>query len=550
MKPASVSASAGLPARADTTRIVEWDELPESVRSIPADFDPLADGVLMKHQREWAAIDVPLAVAKKGRRTGITYAEALRDTVIAAKRKDAGGDSVYYIPDAKEKGLEFIGYCAHMARVMAEAQAVRCSSIEEFMFDDQQPDGSTRQIASYRIRFASGNSIVALSSRPAAIRGLQGIVVIDEAAYHQDVQAVLDAATALLIWGGKIRVISTLNSTRNPFWQLIQDIEKGRYGDTAKVYTATFDDAVANGLFERVCLMRRTKATPEAKAAWYASIRKAYGPRRAAMLEELDAVPREGAGASIPGVWIDRAMSKPPQPRPVLRLVLDDAFVHLGNQAREDFIDAWIATHLVPALKLLNPKLSTVFGMDYARHRDFTVFVPVQITQTLGRKVPFVIELQNVPSRQQKAVLWRFIRGLVNFCGGAMDATGPGQTLAEDTADEFGHDCIHQVVLNLKWYAEWMPKMVQRFEDDDLDIPRDASHDDDLRAVEEINGIPMVATLRRADLKEPELKRHGDFAIGLVMAEFAAVNAVAPIEFRSDSASSQRADDFAGFLHG
>lgn len=36
-----------------------------------------------------------------------------------------------------------------------------------------------------------------------AIRGLQGVVVIDEAAYHRDVRAVIDAVNALLIWGGK-----------------------------------------------------------------------------------------------------------------------------------------------------------------------------------------------------------------------------------------------------------------------------------------------------------------------------------------------------------
>jgi len=32
---------------ADTQRIIDWDELPESVREIPPDFDPLAEGVWM-----------------------------------------------------------------------------------------------------------------------------------------------------------------------------------------------------------------------------------------------------------------------------------------------------------------------------------------------------------------------------------------------------------------------------------------------------------------------------------------------------------------------
>ena len=195
-----------LKPRADTIRYVEWDELPPSVKEIPAGLNPIAGGVLMKHQAEWCAIQASIKLASKGRRTGITFAEALDDTLIAGSQKKAGGDNVYYIPDTKDKGLEFIGYCAHFARVIAEAQSSGISRIEEFLFEDQDEDGSTRMINAYRIRFSSGFSIVALSSRPANIRGLQGIVVIDEAAFHQNVAAVLEAATALLIWGGSVSI--------------------------------------------------------------------------------------------------------------------------------------------------------------------------------------------------------------------------------------------------------------------------------------------------------------------------------------------------------
>lgn len=536
-----------LKPRADTVRIVEWDELPESVKQIPADLNPLADGVLMKHQAEWCAIQSSLKAASKGRRTGITFAEALDDTLIAASRKKAGGDNVFYIPDAKEKGLEFIGYCAHFARVIAEAQSMGISKIEEFLFEDQKEDGSTQMISAYRIRFSSGFAVVALSSRPASIRGLQGIVVIDEAAFHQNVQAVLDAATALLIWGGKIRVISSHNGRSNAFNQLCQDIEKGRYGDEAKVYTATFDDAVCNGLYERVCMMRGWTATPEGKLAWYTKIRNTYGPRKAAMREELDAIPRDGGGASIPGVWIDRSMKAE---RPVLRLRLDDDFVRKSEFEREDFARAWINMYLRPAMELLDPHLQTVFGMDFARHRNFTVITPAQITQSLGRAVPFVIELQNVPSRQQEQILWAFIDMIGSgFRGGGMDATGPGLTLAEYTADKYGHEVIHQITLNVKWYAEFMPKMVQRFEDDDYDLPRDVNIEEDLRAVVNIDGIPRVPEVNNRDLKEPELFRHGDFAISLVLAEFAALNMSSPLEYTSDG-PREIISEMQGFLHG
>lgn len=534
-----------LAPRTDTVRYVEWDELPPSVKQIPKDLNPIADGVLMKHQAEWCAVQADLKAASKGRRTGITFAEALDDTLIASSRKAAGGDNIYYIPDTKDKGMEFIGYCAHFARVIAEAQSMGLSRIEEFLFEDQDEAGNTRMINAYRIRFSSGFAIVALSSRPANIRGLQGIVVIDEAAFHQNVQAVLDAATALLIWGGKIRIISTHNGRKNPFNQLCDDILKGRYGADAKVYTATFDDAVRNGLYERVCMMRQWKPSVEAKKKWYTKIRASYGPRKAAMREELDGIPRDGGGKSIPGVWIDRALK---DGRPVLRLTMDDDFVKKPDFERKVFVDVWIKMHLAPLAKLLDPRLQTVFGMDFARHRNFTEITPLQITQTLRRSAPFVLELHNVPSRQQEQILWAFIKMLPMWRGGAMDATGPGLTLAEYTADEFGHDMIHQVTLNRGWYAAWMPKMVKNFEDDQYDLPRDVNIDEDLRAVEDVDGVPRVPEVNTKDLKEPELFRHGDFAISLVMAEFAAINMSAPMEFTSDGES--RGSDLEGFMYG
>lgn len=55
--------------------------------------------------------------------TGITFAEALDSVITAASRKSAHGMDVFYVGDTKEKGLEFIGYCAKFSRVIAEAQA-------------------------------------------------------------------------------------------------------------------------------------------------------------------------------------------------------------------------------------------------------------------------------------------------------------------------------------------------------------------------------------------------------------------------------------------
>ncbi|WP_113632172.1 hypothetical protein DUT67_14795 [Pectobacterium peruviense] len=514
-----------------TIRTVEWDELPARARDIPFAFNPFVDGVLMAHQIECLKFNKSILAIPKGRRTGITFAWGLNSTLIAGAQKVAGGNNVFYIGDTKEKGLEFIGYVGKFARVIAQQQSQDVSSIEEFLFDDQDAQGNTRQITAYRVRFASGFQVTALSSRPANIRGLQGVVVIDEAAFHADVQGVLDAATALLIWGGRIVVISSHNGKNNPFNQFCLDIESGRYGDDAAIFTVTFDDAVANGLYERVCAMSGEPCTVDGKKTWYSRIRNAYGPRKSAMREELDAIPRDGNGVCIPGVWIERAM---PQERPIVRLALDDDFINLSESERESWGIEWIEHYLRPVMEdCLDPDLRHTFGMDFARHRHFSVIWPFEITQTLRRVVPFAIELHNVPSGLQQQILFWFIDNLPRQSGGAIDATGPGMVLAEYTADRYGRPRIAEITLNRKWYGIWMPKFTGLFEDNMIDLPRDENIAQDLRTVETIDGVPMVAALERKDLKDAELVRHGDSAIAGCLGNYAVLNLAAEIAFQS-----------------
>ncbi|HDS1612395.1 TPA: hypothetical protein QEL42_004306 [Stenotrophomonas maltophilia] len=542
----------------DTERVLDWDELPESVRSISANFDPSKAGVLMAHQSEWIRMQegLDIAVCEKGRRTGITFAQALSDTITAASAKDAGGDNVWYMADTKEKGLEFIGYVAKFAPIIAQGQASR---IEQHIFQDQQPDGTSRQIQAFRVRFASGFRITALSSRPENIHGLQGVVDLDEAALHKDVAKVLESATALLIWGGRIRVWSTHRGKKNPFNQLVQDVQAGRYGKKAGVIRISFDDAVSNGLYERVCAMCGKVATAEGKKEWYTAIRSAYGPRKAAMREELDVIPRDGDGSAIPSVWIDRAM---PEVRPVLRLVFDDDFPKRSEKEREIWCSVWIATTLLPVLRAAVAGFSGrwAIGMDFARHRHFSVIKPAKVGQDLRRDVPFLIEMANAPTRQQEQILWALLDALKEGFSGrwsfAGDATGPGQTLMEYTGDRYGRaeldadtgryigGPIHEVTLSRPWYGEWMPKYIALFEDGFLSLPRDASLEDDHRAVEYVDGIPMVPRLERKDLQDPELVRHGDGAIAGVLMQFAALNHVTsvPIEFQAAGARAYIGD--------
>lgn len=478
---------------------------------IPDDLDPLAAGVLMEHQAEWIADDSILKICVKGRRTGITFAEALDCTLIAAARRSAGGQNVFYIPDTKPKGREFIGYAAHFAKTVAK----ELLTIEDGIFFDQREDGSTKAISSYIIRFSSGFRIEALSSRPENIRGLQGTVVIDEAAFHRDVREVIDAVGALLIWGGKIRIISSHNGVMSPFNELIKEAEAGKNG--FNVHTFSFGDAVKNGLYKRVCYIKGDEWSQTAQDAWEAKIRSAYGTRTAKMRQELDAIPADAEGAAMTRVLIESCMSR--DLPPVVRWDRPDEFKTLEDFEREEQAEAFCEGVLKPLLKRLNPDLEHCFGEDFARSGDKTAIIVFEIGRDLVRRARLVIELKNIPFDQQRDILFYVGDALPRLIGGALDARGNGQYLAEKARQRWG-ESMQEVMLSAKWYAANMPAYIEAFSDKSLLLPYDIDVIADNQALAYVNGIikvPDAHSSKGADGYD----RHGDTASAGALAWFA-----------------------------
>jgi len=159
------------------------------------------------------------------------------------------------------------------------------------------------------------------------------------------------------------------------------------------------------------------------------------------------------------------------------------------------------------------------------------------VEQGLTRKVPFLVEFHNVPTRHQQQILWHIIDRLPRFRSGAMDATGNGQTIAEYTADKYDvsrSGRIHEVTMTDAWYRDNMGRFVEAFEDQTIDIGKDADVLNDLRALERIDGIVKLPKIKTPDTKDADFMRHGDAAIALALAHFATVNATGgPIEFES-----------------
>ncbi len=484
---------------------------------IPSTADSDVPAAFLPYQKRWVEDESDLKVAEKSRRTGLTWAEAGDDVLIAGAARSAGGQNVYYIGYNMDMAIEYIEACAMWARTFHQA----AGEIEEGeeIFTDGKDD---KAIKTYTIRFASNFRIVALSSRPANLRGKQGVVVIDEAAFHGQLDELLKAAIALLMWGGKVRIISTHNGVDNAFNQLIEDIRAGKRAGS--VHRITFDEAVVEGLFQRVSLRQHKAWTQDTENAWVTAIRNTYGD---AASEELDVIPSQGSGTWLSGVLIEARMIGVP----VLRYTCPKGFEKEPDVHRHAVIQGWLDLEVAPLLAELDPRLQSVLGEDFGRTGDLTVITPAQIGQTLTRRIPFMLELRNMPHRQQEQVLFFIGDRLPNFAKGAFDAGGNGSAVAEFMAQRYGYARIELVKLSETWYREQMPPLKAAFEDATIEIPRDADTASDLRLLKLIRGVARVPDQRSTG--KDGGKRHGDAAISIALMHYASRNLSAPIEYQS-----------------
>lgn len=168
----------------------------------------------------------------------------------------------------------------------AKAYALAVSDFEESVIEE-----NGKSIFSYTIRFASGYKVTALSSRPANLRSKKGRLRVDEAAFHEDLPELIKAALAIVMWGGNVAIWSTHDGEENDFNQLIEEVKRGdRHFSHHRI---TLQDALNDGLYERICLVQGITPTADGKEAW---VRELYSDYGSAASEELDCIPAAKKG--------------------------------------------------------------------------------------------------------------------------------------------------------------------------------------------------------------------------------------------------------------
>lgn len=420
--------------------------------------EAMGKAVLLPYQKLWILDKSLVKVWEKSRRIGASYVEALNCVLIAMMSKPAGGMSCYYLSYSKEMTQQFINDCAFWAHILG----IACSDMEEVVVSDEDKD-----IMVYRIRFDSGFEIWGLPSVPRSLRSKQGHVVIDEAAFVDDLPELLKAAMALLMWGGSVSILSTHNGDDNPFNILIQQIHSG--GKDYSLHHTTITDALSDGLYKRICEVKDREWTEEKEIQWLSQLERDYGD---AAEEELYCIPARSGERYFSAALVASCAVKD---KPVFR-----------------------------------------FGEDFARSGDLTVLHFDTEFSDGSTDTLCVIELRNVPFAQQLQFIMLCCETLKNFNGAAFDSRGNGQMIAEMMAQEYPGS-IFQVMLTRAWYAENMPKLKTAFEDGKTNIPDDLFLKDDYKVVGLVQGVPLI-TDRTGTQRS---KRHGDGCIAKAMSLFA-----------------------------
>lgn len=459
------------------------------------------------------SVSTQVLFIEKSRRIGLTWGLAAYAVLRAGKQKSAGGMDVMYISYSREMTREFIDACAMWSRAFSSAAMAE----EECLFDGGDDEGD-KSIQAFRIRFASGFEIMALSSAPRGLRGKQGVVIIDEAAFVDDLDTLIEAAMAFLMWGGQVVVCSTHYGVDNAFNTSIQDILGKRKPGIVK--RIDLDQAIKDGLYERICLVKGQDWSAASEAEWRDGIIKFYGDSAD---QELFCVPSMSTGAWLATPLIQARMTID---KPVISLDLPKDYLQRSDLEQKTLM-APFYEQIEEELGKLDMDLRYAMGFDFARVADLSVLPVLAIEPNLNRFEALCIEMRGVPGTEQKLATGMVMEHLRSrLVGAAFDATGMGWTVAEDMGRKFGlretdegSGLVWAIKFSEDWYRVNMPPLKTAFEDGSLRLIKSDDHLTDLRTVKLLRGIPRVPATRTGD---KDKKRHGDFAIGLALANFAA----------------------------
>lgn len=454
--------------------------------------------IFLPYQKEWLEDRSDLKIIEKNRRCGISWTDSADSVLDAAPAN--GWTNTYYMSFNKDNCRQYIEDAGEWAKKLGYAVSEIIEE-EEPLLDDEE-----KSITTYRITFSSGAEIMGLPGVSRSLRSKQGNVVIDEAAFFDDLDSVLQAAKALVMWGGRIRVISTHNGDDNPFNILITNIRSGKEKEWS-LHRITFREAMAQGLYKRICLKKGRKWTPEADKEFMDKMYRIYGDNPD---EELDVIPRASGDRYFGRGLLDHATADADS-YDMRRLECSDSFLHKNESFKNREIEKFFNQEVRPVLGALEGQ---VFGgNDFGRSGDLTTYWFAEEVSKTQLAVRLIVEIKNAPFEQQQLFndyVTDWLSERKKFGGLAIDSRGNGQQIGEHAMLRHPGASI-QVMETNAWYAKYGTDLHGLMESGDFTVPDDETIKADFALVVLKNGIPTIPAVRTSD-RDSKGKRHGDGA--------------------------------------
>lgn len=454
--------------------------------------------IFLPYQKEWLEDRSDLKIIEKNRRCGISWTDSADSVLDAAPAN--GWTNTYYMSFNKDNCRQYIEDAGEWAKKLGYAVSEIIEE-EEPLLDDEE-----KSITTYRITFSSGAEIMGLPGVSRSLRSKQGNVVIDEAAFFDDLESVLQAAKALVMWGGRIRVISTHNGDDNPFNILIKNIRSGKEKEWS-LHRITFREAMAQGLYKRICLKQGRKWTPEADKEFMDKMYRIYGDNPD---EELDVIPRASGDRYFGRGLLDHATADADS-YDMRRLECSDSFLHKSESFKNREIEKFFNQEVRPVLGALEGQ---VFGgNDFGRSGDLTTYWFAEEVSMTQLAVRLIVEIKNAPFEQQQLFndyVTDWLSERKKFGGLAIDSRGNGQQIGEHAMLRHPGASI-QVMETNAWYAKYGTDLHGLMESGDFSVPDDETIKADFALVVLKNGIPTIPAVRTSD-RDSKGKRHGDGA--------------------------------------
>lgn len=390
------------------------------------------------------------------------------------------GRLVTVLSNSRANGLEFVLKCQEVCRKLGQALEMEHNHAELDKRTDLSEDMKYDMMRG-EIRITVDGQIgriLVLAANPRTARGFSGDLILDEFAFHENSQAIWEAAEPIISSNPDFlcRIASTGNGRRNMFYQLISE---GR----VPYYRVRRSDAWAAGEIKIYSAITGAEITPE-QARAEASDKRAYdqnyeckfNDENSALLtqELINAAQREG--------------------------------IVVENQKWSDATIVRLSTQTIGELYL---------GQDVGRNRDLSVQTVVEKIGQSNRVVAMLrMENMRLPAQQKQleriALLPKFVRGEI-------DMTGIGLGLVEYAQEKpwgrkiagvnFGSS--EPITKRLRADGKKADKarvteimatdMLGVFEDRRIEIPTDAALRDSLRKPEKIvspGGRVSIAAVR------------------------------------------------------